>query len=216
MSSTSVLEPPSTAAAGPGRAASSVIGLAFLGALIFVAGAAFPYLTFNQERFGPYWFERGWLMVHIMGGMVAVLAGPVQLWLGFSDRRMGLHRRLGIAYIFGVAVGAGGAYYLATHTPFGWLFGAGLAGLATAWIVTTGLAYAAIRRSLYEQHKEWMIRSYVVTFAFVTFRAAQPLVAKTGIGTPLEQIAFLAWACWALPLLVTEAILQGRKIFAVR
>jgi hypothetical protein len=61
-----------------------------------------------------------------------------------------------------------------------------------------------------------MIRSYVVTFAFVTFRAVQPLVAKTGIGTPLEQIAFIAWACWAIPLLVTEAVLQGRKIFAVR
>ena len=213
MSNTSVLEPAST---GPSRAASGLIGLLLLGALIFVAGSALPYFAYTEERFGPYWFERGWLMAHIMGGMVAVLAGPVQLWLGLSDRRMGLHRVLGITYVCGVAVGAVGAFYLATHTPFGWVYGAGLAGLAATWIVTTGLAYAAIRRSLYEQHKEWMIRSYVVTFAFVTFRALQPLVAKTGVGTQLEQIAFLSWVCWTIPLMVTEAVIQGRKIFAVR
>ena len=115
-----------------------------------------------------------------------------------------------------MAVGAAGGYYLAIHTPFGWVFGAGLAGLATAWIVTTGMAWAAIRRSLYEQHKEWMIRSYVVTFAFVTFRALQPVMAKVGVGTELEQIAFISWVCWSIPLVVTEAFIQGRKIFAVR
>ena len=78
------------------------------------------------------------------------------------------------------------------------------------------MAYAAIRRSLYEQHKEWMVRSYVVTFAFVTFRALQPLMAKTGVGTELEQIAFISWVCWTIPLMVTEAVIQGRKIFARR
>src|SRR5689334_9747815 len=109
MSSTGVLDPVST---GPGRATSGIIGLTLLAALIFVAGAALPYFAFTPERFGPYWFERGWLMVHILGGMVALLAGPVQLWLGFSDRRMGLHRRLGILYLVGVGVGAGGAFYL--------------------------------------------------------------------------------------------------------
>ena len=43
-------------------------------------------------------------------------------------------------------------------------------GLSLVRVVTTGLAFAAIRSSLVEQRREWMIRSYVVTFAFVTFR----------------------------------------------
>jgi Predicted membrane protein (DUF2306) len=109
-----------------------------------------------------------------------------------------------------------GGFYLATHTDFGWIFGAGLFGLATAWVSTTTLAYLAIRRSLIDQHKEWMIRSYVVTFAFVTFRVIQPALQAARIGTELEQLAVAAWACWAVPLLITELVIQGRKVLAVR
>jgi predicted membrane protein DUF2306 len=69
----------------------------------------------------------------------------------------------------------------------------------------------AIRKGLTDQHKEWTIRSYVVTFAFVTFRAGQ--VAMVGRGVPLQQaIDIMAWACWALPLLITEAVIQARKM----
>jgi hypothetical protein len=61
-----------------------------------------------------------------------------------------------------------------------------------------------------------MIRSYVVTFGFVFFRIIYPIAMTAGIGTDVEQLTFAAWSCWALPLVFTEAILQGRKIFAVR
>ena len=79
----------------------------------------------------------------------------------------------------------------------------------------TGLAFVAIKRQLYGQHKEWMIRSYVVTFAFVTFRALQGTLSAAHVGTLPEQLAVSSWFCWAVPLLITEAILQGRKIVAV-
>jgi hypothetical protein len=60
-----------------------------------------------------------------------------------------------------------------------------------------------------------MIRSYVVTTAFVTFRAAFAALQGSAIGENAAA-ALLAWACWAIPLLITEAVLQGRKIHAVR
>ena len=117
-------------------------------------------------------------------------------------------------------VGAGitgltAAFYLATHTSLGWVFGAGLMGLAIAWVVTTGLAFVAVRRSLLQQHQEWMIRSYVVTFGFVFFRIFAGVMQVSGVGNLQEQLVAASWFCWAAPLLVTEAILQGRKIFAV-
>jgi len=82
--------------------------------------------------------------------------------------------------------------------------------------VTTGLAFAAIKRQLYDQHKEWMIRSYVVTTGFVSFRAVFPLLQSSGIADAGAAAAMAAWGCWAVPLLITEAVLQGRKILAVR
>ena len=88
------------------------------------------------------------------------------------------------------------------------------AGAALPYLLSS--SYLAIKRSLTDQHKEWMIRSYVVTFAFVTFRVIQPTLQAAHIGTPLEQLAAAAWACWAVPLLITELIIQGRKVLAIR
>jgi len=158
---------------------------------------------------------RGWLLMHIGMGMVALLSGPVQLWLGLKDLYPKLHKNLGFVYMAAVTLGAVAAYYLAFHTSGGAVFGAGLAGLATAWLSTTGMAFLAIKRHLYEQHKEWMIRSYVVTFAFVTFRAFDVLLAAQGVPL-LDHIGISAWFCWSVPLLLNEAVLQGRKILAVK
>lgn len=195
-------------------AALCVVGI--LG-LVFVAVAALPYfVNFGEDQFKYYWPRRWWLMLHITTGVVALLTGPVQLWLGLTERRMHLHRRLGIAYMASVGLSSIAGYYLAFHTDLGWVFGAGLACLATAWIITTGLAFAAIRRHLYEQHKEWMIRSYVVTTAFVSFRILVGILQATQVGTLSEQLAVSSWFCWAVPLLINEAVLQGRKILAIK
>jgi hypothetical protein len=122
-----------------------------------------------------------------------------------------VHRVLGLVYLASVGLSAAAAYYLALHTDFGWVFGAGLASLATAWLVTTAMAGVAIVRRLHAQHGEWMIRSYVLTTAFVVFRALFEALGTAGIGTLPERLAACSWLCWSVPLLVTEAVLQGRK-----
>jgi hypothetical protein len=63
-----------------------------------------------------------------------------------------------------------------------------------------------------EQHREWVIRSYVVTFGFVTFRALVTIFEIVGIGTLQEQLVAASWLCWAGPLFITETVLQGRKV----
>ena len=190
------------------------LAVAVVAAIVFVAIAAIPY--YLSASYGPpeYAPRKGWLMLHISGGIVAILTGPVQLWLGLEARGMTWHRRMGMAYMAAVGAGALGGYYMAFKTDFGWLFGASLACLATAWVTTTGMAYLAIRKSLVEQHKEWMIRSYVVTFAFVIFRLLLPLLQN--VGTIPEQLAAAGWLCWTMPLLATEVVLQGRKILRVQ
>ena len=199
------------------RATIGLLSLAMLLALAFFGVAALPYLTtpgYNAELYAD---KRIPLVLHILGGTVALLTGPIQLWLGLADRRMGLHRRMGMAYMTAVGASSIGAFYLATHPSGGyWVFGAGLAGLGVAWLTTTGLAFLAIKRSLVADHKEWMIRSYVVTFAFVLFRIGVTVLGALKIGSQEQQLSVMAWSCWAVPLLVTELILQGRKILAVR
>jgi hypothetical protein len=69
------------------------------------------------------------------------------------------------------------------------------------------------RRGVIEQHREWMIRSYVVTTGFIMFRIVNDVLFAFNIGgSRSEQRGVAAWLCWAAPLLIAEAIIQGRKI----
>ena len=58
-----------------------------------------------------------------------------------------------------------------------------------------------------------MLRSYVVTFAFVWFRVLSSVLQASEIGTVQERIALASWFCWAVPLLVAEAVIQGEKFW---
>ena len=211
---TTVADIPSTRSYRGTAVALSIVGVI---ALAFVVAVALPYFRLDQAQFLDYGPRRWWLLVHVGTGIVALLTGPVQLWLGITDRRPALHRKLGTIYLAAVLVSSIAAYYLALNTELGMVFGSGLAGLATAWLVTSGFAFLAIKRQLFDQHKEWMIRSYVVTTGFLTFRVLFLLLERVApVGTQLDHLGIAAWFCWSIPLLVTEAWLQGKKILAVK
>src|SRR3954470_11591560 len=175
------------------RGPAVLIALASATALAFFAAAAAPYLLSANYNAQEYAGRRGALLVHIVFGTIALFTGPVQLWLGIADRRMAVHRRLGLAYMGAVVVSATAASVIALSPSAGWIFGSGLMGLATAWLTTTGLAFLAIKRQLIEQHKEWMIRSYVVTFGFVFFRIGAVAIGSLSSATQLQGAQTMAW-----------------------
>ena len=181
-------------------------------ALWFIQQAARQYSVYGPASYGDLWPRRAGFIPHMAGGLVAISTGLIQLWLGATRRTGSLHRNLGRVYLGGVAVGSAGAFYLAlTIEPKYFAYAAGLFGLSTAWVLTTGMAYAAIRKRAIERHREWMIRSYTVTFAFVLFRLVDQLLIHWRVA-PADQIdAMTAWACWSVPLLLVEPLLQLRK-----
>lgn len=170
------------------------------------------YLNYNQAGFDPYWPRRGGLLLHISGGTLALLTGPWQFFTGLRRKHMQIHRWTGRLFLVGVAAAATGATYLAITTTFGWAFGFGLVMLAAAWLTTTGMAYYAIRRRMIETHKEWMIRAYVVTFAFVTFRILSDYWPAARLQPEHDLSVTLTWASWVVPLGITEIILQLRRM----
>ena len=201
-------------ASTPERGSKAILFGVTLIALWFLNSFAFQYLTVDRDRFGIYWLRHKWLYVHIVGGTLALLLGPLQFWLGLNARRKILHGVLGGTYILGVFVGGSAALYLAWNTDFGWVFGFGMTEMAVAWMISTTLAAIAILRRLPEQHREWMIRSYVLTFGFVTFRIFNQVLQVAGVGTTLEQMTAASWFSWSIPLFITEFAIQGRKILA--
>jgi hypothetical protein len=117
----------------------------------------------------------------------------------------------GRIFLAAVALGSAGGLYLAFTTTVGWAFGFGITMLNAAWIATTGMAYYAIRHRLIAMHREWMIRAYVVTFAFVSIRLFNDVLPTSQLAGSDLAIT-LSWASWVIPLSVVELIFQIKHI----
>ncbi len=181
-------------------------------ALRFIIRDAVGYFSIEQASYGPFWPRWGWLLTHVIGGMLTILLGLFQLWSGLGQKYLRFHRLTGRLYLIGVLLGAGAAFYLSCHSVVGWTFGVSLFTLAAIWVITSAMAYVAIRHGQVQAHKEWMTRSYVLTFAFATFRLWIDLPQLSGLGTRLERYTTIAWLSWTVPLFVTEAILQLQRV----
>jgi hypothetical protein len=190
--------------------------LPILIAVWFLNTFAFQYLTLERDRFGIYWPRREWLFVHIVAGAFALLLGPLQFWLGSHRRGKLSHHISAGAYVLAVFASAAAGFYLAAHTDFGWVFGMGMNGMSVAWIISTSFAALAICLHSTEQHREWMVRSYVLTLGCVTLRVFTQALQIAGIGTMLDQMSAASWFSWSVPLLITECLIQGRKILATK
>jgi hypothetical protein len=189
-------------------------GIVLLALAFVVKYVLFYFRHYDAASFDPYWPRRGWLFLHISGGTVALLSGPWQFWTGLRQRNLVFHRWTGRLFLVGVAMGVVGSIGLAATTTYSWAFAVGLMGLASAWLVTSTMAYIAIRKRLVQLHKEWMIRAYVVTFAFVTFRVLSDYGPTSRLHPEIDRDITISWACWVIPLAITEMVFQVRRFKA--
>jgi uncharacterized membrane protein len=110
--------------------------------------------------------DRHLLIPHTLCGVIALLAGPINFSSRLRQRHLQLHRVLGRIYVISVFIGAATGVALATGRP-------GFPGTsmqAAAWIVCTTAAFLTARNRQITQHRQWMARSYAVTFTFVSSR----------------------------------------------
>jgi len=188
-----------------------VVAVAFVGKYVF-----YYYLHYNRsayEAVSPrFWSQRFWVLLHITTGTVAILLGPFQFSSSLRRNRPQLHRNLGKTFFIAIFLGSIAAFRLVFNLSDAWGFGAGLFGLGIAWISTASVAWYAILRRQFQTHKEWTIRTYVVTWAFVLFRAVNDY-GPTSRLTPVNDLVDTAiWASWTIPLLITEVIFAIRRI----
>ena len=110
--------------------------------------------------------DRALLIPHTIAGTLALLIGPINFSSRIREGHRRLHRNLGKLYMISVLVGAATGIALASGRP-------GLPGTAmqaTAWVVCTTAAFITARNRHIIQHRQWMVRSYAVTFTFVSSR----------------------------------------------
>ena len=110
--------------------------------------------------------DRGLLIPHAMFGTFALVAGALQFSSRLRHRRIALHRLMGRSYVVAVYGAALTAFAISWGRPL--LPGTLVQGLA--WIVVTTVAWVLAKNGHIAVHRQWVARSYAVTFTFVSLR----------------------------------------------
>ncbi len=214
LSSSSLARPASSTA----RTVVTALGLGMVAvvAVTFFIMVAAKYFDLTESSYGFFWPRRYGLLLHVTGGTLAILIGPFQFWTGLRRVSLHVHRWVGRTYMSGVAMGIVGGFYLAVTTPVGWQWAVSLLTLDFAWLLTTGMAFLAIRKRRIQPHKEWMIRSYIVTFAFVGFRIIVEWPSFVLLGDFPQRAPTAIWLSFVPALLVAEVLLQWKRVIGRR
>jgi uncharacterized membrane protein len=152
------------------------------------------------------------IIPHALAGVTAFLSGPLQFSSRLRRRNPEFHRVLGRVYVSAVFIAAPLAVAMATrhHIPHIIYFIVATIIQAGTWVVTTGAAFLTARNGHIQQHRQWMVRSYAVTFTFIGTRVLQPIPAwnhlgQVGFATAIIIITFMA-------ILIPDLALSWREL----
>jgi uncharacterized membrane protein len=141
--------------------------------------------------------DRALLIPHTLSGTFALVAGPFQFSTRFRQRHLQWHRVIGRLYVVAVFVGSVTGIALAWGRP-------GLPGTsmqAAAWMVCTTAAFVTARNRQIVAHRQWMARSYAVTFTFVSSRVLNLMPAYwSHLGDVLAAVGVIAFTLASIVL----------------
>ncbi|HWG43044.1 MAG TPA: DUF2306 domain-containing protein [Gemmataceae bacterium] len=145
--------------------------------------------------------------VHIVSGPLVLFNGLILLSETVRHRHGGWHGWLGrVQVVVLLLFVLPSSVVMSRHAFGGWPAGLSffLLSAAAASCAIAGVVYA--RRRLYDRHRRWMIRSYVLICSAVTLRLISGTAGLVGVPSPEGAYIFAAWSSWLFPLAAYEIV----------
>lgn len=142
--------------------------------LYFYNDNAIAYLYgYRSDRFGQTLFENQiWFLAHIIGATFSLFLGPIQFWKSVRKQYIRYHRFAGKLYIIGSLIAGIASLRLSLiNDCIGCRYS--LFILSVLFLLSTSLAWYAIKQKNISAHKQFMTRSYICALAFVLVRLNQ-------------------------------------------
>ena len=130
----------------------------------------YSFLRLKQEAIRTGWYLPFYYS-HVLTGGLILLAGFFQLQSVSHQRFKKLHHVLGYFYVMGILLfAAPGGLVMSLFINRGpWVLTSFIIQ-SILWFCFTWIAFSRIRKRKIIEHKNWMWRSYALTFAAVTLR----------------------------------------------
>jgi len=169
------------------------------------------FLRFKQDYIDiPWW--RAAFYTHVFSSIFALAAGFTQFSGHILKHHRKIHRIVGRIYAVDI---------LFINFPAGMVMGVYANGLwpsRTAfiildclWFYFTWRAVRAARQKRIPEHKEFMLRSYALTFSAITLRTWKIILMNTFHPDPLSLYMIDAWMGFVPNLILVEWLIRRRR-----
>lgn len=161
----------------------------------------------GKEQIFP--FYKYFLFAHIIASPIAFLTGMIQ----FILPKRGSHKYIGYIYIssivfFGAPSGLGMSFFaiggLASAINF--------ALMAVFWTYFSVQALLLIRAGNIQQHREFMIRSFILTNSAILIRLFSFINNYYEIADPMTGYIIISWISWLPWLIIYELQLRFKTV----
>lgn len=180
--------------------------IAFVSATRYLLPGGSPPSVITDNR-----FAHPFLILHVMGGMTALLLGPLQFVERVRTNVPTLHRANGRIYAAAVAVGAPAGFMLALGTTAGPIAAVGFGIPAVLWPVFTWKGIRAAMERRFTEHREWMLRSYAITANAITLRLMLPIAGLSGLPW-FPAYRAISWASWIVTVAFFELYIRRNRM----
>ena len=151
-------------------------------------------------------------LLHISASPIALALGVFQFMPRLRANYPALHRWSGRAYGLAVLIGGLTGLVLSVGVTGRPVAAAGFGLLAMLWVAVTAEAVRLAMTGRIAEHRNFMFRSFALTFAAVTLRLELPIFFIFGEMEYPEASNYVAWLCWVPNLLAAEWIVRrGRE-----
>ena len=169
------------------------------------------FLQFKQDYIHiPLW--KAAFYIHVFSSILALAAGFTQFSKEVLLRYRQLHRIVGRIYAIDILV---------LNFPAGMIMAVYANGLLPSkiafvildclWFLFTYKAVVAARQGRIAEHKEFMIRSYALTFSAITLRTWKLILLHTFHPDPLTLYMIDAWMGFVPNLLFAEWLIRRNR-----
>ncbi|HEX7847679.1 MAG TPA: DUF2306 domain-containing protein [Chitinophagaceae bacterium] len=179
--------------------------------LYFFLDNVVPYFYGHRSRlFGNSFFHNQlWVTLHLVGGAMTLLLGPMQFWPFIRNRFLRFHRISGKIYMAGIGligISAGRLSLISHCHPCR----ISLFLLTVLAVISTFFAWKAIKAKNIKVHRQMMVRSYICVLGFVAVRVDDilPLDFLFGaISDPTFRRVVNEYFFSFVPLLIAEIVM---------
>ncbi len=175
--------------------------------------STYGFLKLKQEAIATGWYLPAYYSHVLFGGLILVV-GFFQLHPAWGLRWRKLHRAFGYYYVMGILFfSAPGGMVMSFFIGRGPIVLTSFVAQCTLWFFFTAMAFDRIKKRDIQAHREWMWRSFALTFAAITLRVYIFIISFSVDLSQPGAYATLAWLSWVPNLMVVELYLRrGRKL----